>query len=302
MPSTPSLSEVIKSHIRYDMADVHTCIPGRVVTYDPVTQRADVQPLIKKEYRDGVVLSPAVIYGAPVVFPTAGTGILSMPVVTGDTVLLLFSERSIDLWVNSLADGNGKAQEVQPQDNRKHSLSDAICLVGVSPYSLALGGHPTNVVLRMNAGVNNAENPGENALHLHPIGDSEAIVLYANRYTDQLSTIKQLQDGSIKITSDEGNGLASTVHLRPDGSILIDSSDGTNIELVQGGKITINAVTAVEVNCATADINASSICTIDAPQVHLNGSGGGVLTQESINPMTGTPFPDGSSTVKAGQG
>ena len=65
---------------------------------------------------------------------------------------------------------------------------------------------------------------------------------------------------------------------------------------------TINATRIVINTTSDVDINASANVTIDGAEIHMNGSGGGVLTQEAINPLTGTPFPDGSTTVKAGDG
>lgn len=65
---------------------------------------------------------------------------------------------------------------------------------------------------------------------------------------------------------------------------------------------TINSTRLVVNTSADVDINASANVTINGSQIHLNGAGGGVLTTESINPITGLPFPNGSSTVKAADG
>ena len=56
------------------------------------------------------------------------------------------------------------------------------------------------------------------------------------------------------------------------------------------------------VTAATFNITCSGDCNINASNINLNGNSAGVLTQESINPLTGTNFPSGSSTVKAGDG
>lgn len=292
-----ALEDVLNAFIEQYAASLNTAIPGRIITYDPETQKATVQPTIQRVLNSGDIINPQPIAGVPVIFPSGNSGILSFPIVPNDKVLLVFSQRSIDRWVF------GKGEDpINPRDRRKHDRADCVAIAGLYPYAKALGSYPTQTVLRHNATENLAENPGEHSLTLHPTGESEGVSLKANKYSDQLSSITMYQDGSIIITSDEGNSLKSEIKMNPDGSVLINANNGTSINMTQGGDIVIDSPTQVQVNCATADVNASTIATIDAPQVHLNGAGGGILTTESINPLTGTPFPSGSTTVKAGDG
>lgn len=291
------LDDVLTAYFNQYAAGLNTAIPGRIIEYNADQQKATVQPTIQRVLLSGDRIDPQPISGVPVVFPSANSGILSFPIVPNDKVLLIFSQRSIDRWVF------GEGQEpIDPKDRRKHDRADCIAIPGMYTYSSALGSNTNQTVLRHNAIPNNGQNPGENSVHLHPTGDSEAVVLYGNQYTDQLATIKINQDGSIIITSDEGNSLKSEIKMNPDGSIRINANDGTSIDMAQGGDVIINTPTQVQVNCSTADVNASGLVTVDGSEIHLNGSGGGVLTQESINPITGLPYPDGSSTVKAGDG
>ena len=80
-----------------------------------------------------------------------------------------------------------------------------------------------------------------------------------------------------------------------------ESIGGSLTQTITGPK-TVNSSRLVINTTADVDINSAAKVTIDGSQIELNGAGGGVLTTESINPLTGTPFPDGSSTVKAGDG
>lgn len=140
--STPDLITVINDAIRYQLGEVNTAIPARILKYDPTKQEAEVQPLIKKRYKNGNVVDRAVITGVPVVFPAAGGGIISFPITVGDTVLLIFSQRSIDRWVR----GNGGP--IDPADNRKHDISDAIAIPGLFALNSALQSDPNNVVIK----------------------------------------------------------------------------------------------------------------------------------------------------------
>lgn len=163
---TVSLLNVLKSYYNSRMAEVHTAIPARILDYDPATQKASVQPLIKRRYYDadrnpdGLVDQPAIV-AVPVVFPSAASGSLSFPISKGDIVLLVFSEVSIDSFVFSDGDAT-----VDPQDTRVFDYSDAIAIPGLYPFKKALGSHPTDVVLKFNVDTAN-----ENSIRLKPNGD-----------------------------------------------------------------------------------------------------------------------------------
>lgn len=120
------VNDVITNRLR----QVNTAIPGRVEKYDATTRKADVQPLIKESYADGTILSQPVITNVPVVMPsTSGAG-LALPVAVGDLVLLVFSQRSIDLWA---ATGG----ETTAEDVRMHSMSDAIAIAGLFDFTVS---------------------------------------------------------------------------------------------------------------------------------------------------------------------
>lgn len=138
---TPGLGQLIYEIVKYTLGEVNTAIPARVLEYDPEERRASVQPTVKRRYKDGSVVSRAPITDVPVVFPSAGGGTITFPVKPGDTVLLIFSQRSIDRWVQS------EGGEVDPLDNRKHDISDAIAIPGLAPFPAALPADPDNVTI-----------------------------------------------------------------------------------------------------------------------------------------------------------
>jgi len=69
-----------------------------------------------------------VVPDVPVVWPRSGGAQMTMPVRRGDTVLLVFTDRSIDRW---LAQGGN----VTPDDRRQHDLSDAVAVPGLVPFA-----------------------------------------------------------------------------------------------------------------------------------------------------------------------
>lgn len=122
---------------------MRVALPGRIETYDASTQQATVQPLVYDGVYDETGARTAdrlpVVTGVPVVFPGAGGFRVTFPVTAGDTVLLVFSSSSIDLW---LALGG----EVDPVDDRRHHISDAIAIPGLRDFAHALGNAPTSTM------------------------------------------------------------------------------------------------------------------------------------------------------------
>jgi len=134
--NAPSLARVLDLAIRGILDDVRVSLPGRVVSYDKATQRADVQPLIKDGYpgEDGTrkTESLPVVPDVPVAFPGAGGYHETFPISKGDTVLLVFCSSSIARWKAS-----GTTGEIDPGDDRHHAIPDAIAYAGVRASSIA---------------------------------------------------------------------------------------------------------------------------------------------------------------------
>ena len=123
MTATPTFFEAIQSVIDLALDDVNVSIPAEVTAYDETTQKATVQPLIKRAVVDAegkrVVSRRPAIVNVPIVFPGGGGARLTFPILKGDTVMLLFSHASLDAWLS-------QGREIDPGDERRHSISDAI--------------------------------------------------------------------------------------------------------------------------------------------------------------------------------
>jgi hypothetical protein len=108
------------------LCDLHTALPARIESYDSATGMADCQPLLKRKFKDGEVVDLPVCVAVPVCFPRTTTSYIHLPIKTGDVGLLVFSERSIDRYKTF---GGGQ----DPQDPRKHNLSDGFFIPGGYP-------------------------------------------------------------------------------------------------------------------------------------------------------------------------
>ena len=135
------LNDVIHAALDNIISKIHTSIPCVVKKYDAQKRMGDIQPLIKTVLKSGKVLSQPLIQNVPFLILSGGGALISFPIKPGDTVLALFSERSIDEWVNSAGD------ETDPLDTRKHNLSDAVAICGLFPYSKQLNTSADDLVI-----------------------------------------------------------------------------------------------------------------------------------------------------------
>lgn len=88
--------------------EIHTALPGEIVSYNAGAGTATVKPIGKYVTSDGKELNYPTITEAPVCFPfcqNAGVGI-AFPVKKGDSCIIIISEVELDSW-RSGADSEG---------------------------------------------------------------------------------------------------------------------------------------------------------------------------------------------------
>lgn len=120
---TPSLAKVIEDMVDKKLMDVHTAMPGVVLSYDYEKNLAVIQPSLKRKFKnsDSVNLPP--ISNVPVYFPSTKNAHIRFPIQAGDEGQIIFQERSIDLFTSL-------GGTVDTNDTRKFHLSDAVFLPG----------------------------------------------------------------------------------------------------------------------------------------------------------------------------
>lgn len=153
--AAPGLIDVLQAWMAEAQSELHTSLPGVVRSYDSGTQRASVQPAIKRAYiaEDGIrdVEELPVAHEVPVVFPGSGGHLVTFPVAPGDQCLLVVCSASLEAWLS-------RGGVVDPEDDRHHNLTDAVCIPGLRHSALpgaALGSgvvvHSSSVQLGSNA-------------------------------------------------------------------------------------------------------------------------------------------------------
>jgi hypothetical protein len=99
---------------------------------DNQQQKVDVLPSIDDLLKDGSGEPGMQILGVPIIFPGSSATLISFPINPGDTVLCIFSQRSMD----NFKIGNG--EPTTANDFRKFSDQDAVAIPGLFPFGKSL--------------------------------------------------------------------------------------------------------------------------------------------------------------------
>ena len=133
---SPDDTELLNMAIESWLSDLHTCMPGRVDSYNAATQMATIKPLIKRRivHGDGSELLEELppITNVPIVFARTAGFFISFPIAKGDLVTLHFCEKSIDNYMS------GTGEDTDPDEFRRHDLSDAIAVPGFYPFKRSI--------------------------------------------------------------------------------------------------------------------------------------------------------------------
>lgn len=252
--STGGLPGLIKQGITNYMKNVHTCLPGKIVEFNAEKQIATVQLLVKRIFKGNTAVDLPPVINVVVWQPKAGNFCITFPIAVDDECLVLFSERSIDGWYKS---GQSKA----PDNYRMHSLSDAICLVGMSSEPKVVTDYDTE-----NLQIRNYEK-------------DQTITMFANKdinVTTGTVVIEMLNEGKeVKITAPTKVTVDTPLaEFTGDVSVL--------------GNATIAGTTTMQSN-ASVDGNIDITGTSSAADHDSNGISGNSHVHSHGDPLTGGP-------------
>ncbi len=126
----PDLSTVLKNAMSDFSKNLHVMMPAKIVEYDETKQLAKVQPLFQNTstINNAEPLTLPQLFEVPVKHTRVGLAVIYLPIRPGDKVGLVFADRSLDNWQNSL--GN---DPLDPQDLRSHDLTDGWAIPGMYP-------------------------------------------------------------------------------------------------------------------------------------------------------------------------
>jgi len=229
----PTLEALVQQGVRNALKDLHTAMPGIIDTFDPLTQTCTVQPAIKRIFVGGEAVALPILINVPVSFPSAGGFSITLPVKQGDECLIIFSERSIDNWLQF---GELKI----PNDRRFHDLSDGVVIMGLkSNPNVFTDYDPDNLVIRNIANDVKVTIGADNNIAIDTPGN---IAMNAATQIDIVSPTVSI-DGALNVT----------------GAIAAESVDGSSD--VTGGGVSLKDHTHGYVGAGTGSSQQES----DAP-------------------------------------
>lgn len=114
--------QALKNSTQEALDDVHTAIPGEIISFDPASCTAKVQLIGKFKKPDGKKLDYPPVANVPICFMQASNqeSCICFPIKPGDGCLALFSEQSLEAWRTG----------GETLFDLKHDLTNAIAIMG----------------------------------------------------------------------------------------------------------------------------------------------------------------------------
>jgi hypothetical protein len=217
---------IVRHIISYLDNHVYTATPAKVskVSEFKGQQLVDVEPLITKRYEDNFVLPPPSLPNVPVIFPSAGGGLLSFPIAIGDTVLVIFNKYSIENWL----EGTGELNT--PDISRSFNISDGVAIPGLYTTQTHLTPDPDDVELKFN----------NSSFKLKSSKNGDGVDL-----TTTGNVTINCVDANINTSGDTTITAGGDVNLTPTGDVAIDASAvSSNATItVTGGDVIADGIT-----------------------------------------------------------
>ena len=111
------------------MKNVHTALPGEIISYDAATRRARIKPSLRLLLTDGTEILRAPLINIPVVTNGGGNWLITVNLMPGNQVLCLFSEAGITAFKETFT-------ESSPDVDSFFSEKDAIAIPAFGPLSI----------------------------------------------------------------------------------------------------------------------------------------------------------------------
>lgn len=200
-----------------------TCV-GKVVSNANLSQGSlDVQVIVNKRTADGEVREYPPVLAVPVLFPSSSSAMLSFPINVGDTVLLVFSQRSLDNFKLGASDCH------EPSTNRKYSINDAVAIPCIFPFS-------------------KSPNSSSNRSLKHGVKD----VCLANNIGGPESHIKIDSSGNVEVES------PANVSVKAKGNVSVENDGSTSVKTVGAVSVDSGATISLSIGGAPKfDLTAS---------------------------------------------
>jgi hypothetical protein len=119
--------DVLQSTMNARIAQIQTSMPGIIISYNPGTNLAEVQPGVmgKLFYDDySKFINLPVLNDVPVIFLSSGGYTITTPIQVNTPCIIFFSSRDIQSYMQLGGILNDKVQPRQTLEQRMHDLTD----------------------------------------------------------------------------------------------------------------------------------------------------------------------------------
>lgn len=113
----------IKQMIQDMLRNVHTCIPGKITSYDASNGTAKIQPSGKYKMANGEYLDYPELNNVPVISLQSADqkATIAFPIKEGDGCFIFFAEQQLDSWRDDRV----------PKTDLRHAITNAVAVVGL---------------------------------------------------------------------------------------------------------------------------------------------------------------------------
>jgi hypothetical protein len=184
-----SIKAFMQSYMDDLQSKVYTTLPAIITDVSQYESKniISVRPTIDLEHSDGQVSECPDIFNVIVVQPSGGGGLLSFPLQAGDNVLIEFSMRNIESWLES--DGGSVTENTQ----RFHDMSDAVAIVGLHTKNNHLKPDPKDVVLKFKDNKVVLKDDGNVEIHsaskFSVYNDQEELISLLSEFIQEISEV-----------------------------------------------------------------------------------------------------------------
>lgn len=145
-PRDLALEHLLELAHRHFVDGLRTSLPGKIVSYDADKQSASVQVQVQHGEviaGDRVAAPLPILNDVIVVFLGGGSRARrTWPVKAGDTCWVMWASSSIAAWRVQ-----GGTTPIDPADDRRHHIADAVCIVGAHSFADVPTDAPTDAVV-----------------------------------------------------------------------------------------------------------------------------------------------------------
>lgn len=217
--------EGLAAVIEAERREINTTLDGTIVTYNRVTQRATIQPKLKRKFGDKELTAPP-LHEIKVAQLRGDTHGIHIDLAVGAPVLLHARQRNTDTSQTEGGDANGAP-------GRMHDLSDAIAYPG--------GGEDSSVQQNMpSGGMHVGKNDGKSGLQARadgssaivggPTGSDKLVVSAAGKIDlkgeSGDSLLQIIRDALVLIRDHLNGGAATDASTQAAANVLIGKIDG----------------------------------------------------------------------------